>query len=243
MIHYHGTPCGGPRQDVARFLAGRHALIPFPRPEDLAVAADVCQSFILDNGAFSIWKNGGNLDFQEYIAFCAQWARHPAFDWAIIPDRIDGSESQNDNLLQDWPKTIPGVPVWHFHESTERLVHLAHDWPTVALGSSGQWPHPGTQGWWDRMAEIMSAICNESGQPLCKLHGLRMLSPDIFTRIPLHSADSTNAVRNSNNHNRYGNYLPPTQAQRMAVIADRIEGEQSAPAWIRPSQKHLWELL
>jgi hypothetical protein len=31
MIHYHGTPIGGTRQDVARFLVGRHALIPFGR--------------------------------------------------------------------------------------------------------------------------------------------------------------------------------------------------------------------
>lgn len=28
MIHYHGTPVGGTRQDGARFLAGRHALVP-----------------------------------------------------------------------------------------------------------------------------------------------------------------------------------------------------------------------
>ena len=41
LIHYHGTPIGGSRQDVARFLAGRHALVPFPRQDDVGIVADV----------------------------------------------------------------------------------------------------------------------------------------------------------------------------------------------------------
>lgn len=45
MIHYHGTPVGGKREDAAKFLAGRHALVPFPRKDDLGVVADVCKSF------------------------------------------------------------------------------------------------------------------------------------------------------------------------------------------------------
>lgn len=44
MIHYHGTPVGGSRQDVARFLMGRHACVAFARPDDLAVVMDVCDS-------------------------------------------------------------------------------------------------------------------------------------------------------------------------------------------------------
>ena len=44
MIHYHGTPCGGRREDVARFLSGRHALIPFGRSEDIGTAAEVCHT-------------------------------------------------------------------------------------------------------------------------------------------------------------------------------------------------------
>lgn len=39
MIHYHGTPIGGTRQDAARLLAGRHALVPFPRQDDMSIEA------------------------------------------------------------------------------------------------------------------------------------------------------------------------------------------------------------
>jgi hypothetical protein len=45
MIAYHGTPIGGTRQDGARFLAGRHALVPFPRQDDMGIVADVCHAY------------------------------------------------------------------------------------------------------------------------------------------------------------------------------------------------------
>lgn len=232
VIHYHGTPISGARQDVARFLIGRHALVPFPRQDDVGIVAEVCQSFVFDNGAFSVWKRGGKLDVPGYIAWCDEWHRHPGFDWALIPDVIEGDEADNDALLASWPAHIRGVPVWHMHESIERLVRLAHSWPIVALGSSGQWPTPGTQSWWHRMADAMAAICDRHGRPTCRLHGLRMLNPKVFSRLPLASADSTNAAVNCGATDRFGMYMPPTAAQRAAVIAERIEIHNSAPRWI-----------
>jgi hypothetical protein len=78
----------------------------------------------------------------------------------------------------------------------------------------------------------MNAICDDKGRPICKLHGLRMLDPDIFTKLPLSSADSTNAAVNSGSLSRFGSYLPPTAAQRAEVIAERIEANNSAPVFI-----------
>lgn len=216
MIHYHGTPIGGTRADVARFLAGRHALIPFPRQDDAGIAAEVCQSFCFDNGAFSIWRKGGTLDEDGYCRWVEAWARHPGFDWALIPDVIDGDEEANDRLLERWPAELPGVPVWHMHESLERLQRLARQWRTVALGSSGQWATPGTEAWWRRMGYAMGAVCDDAGRPRCRLHGLRMLSPAIFPRLPLASADSTNAAVNGGSIARFGLYVPPTADRRPA---------------------------
>ncbi|MDI4094834.1 hypothetical protein QK405_04325 [Pseudomonas aeruginosa] len=236
MIHYHGTPIGGTRQDAARFLAGRHALVPFPRQDDVAIVAEVCQSFCFDNGAFSAWKKGGTLDVESYLRWVDDWRRHPGFDWALIPDVIDGDEADNDRLLEQWPEHLPGVPVWHLHESIERLVRLASNWKTVAFGSSGQWRSPGTAAWWKRMAAAMDAICNDQGRPMCRLHGLRMLDPAIFTQLPFASADSTNAAVNGGSISRFGMYAPPTAGQRASVIADRIEAHTSAPIWQRENQ-------
>jgi hypothetical protein len=242
MIHYHGTPMGGPRQDVARFMIGRHALIPFPRQEDIGAAADACQSFILDNGAFTVWKSGGTLDVPGYVAWVREWCLHPGFDWALIPDVIDGDEWANDSLIYQWADSGLirfGVPVWHLHESLDRLARLSVDFRTVAIGSSGQWATPGTAGWWRRMNEAMAVICDAEGRPRCRLHGLRMLDPEIFSRLPLASADSTNAAVNSSAANRFGMYMPPTNWQRAAIIAERIEAFNSAPVWIDHPQIEL----
>ncbi|MCC0497252.1 hypothetical protein LJG12_22720 [Pseudomonas aeruginosa] len=206
MIHYHGTPIGGTRQDAARFLAGRHALVPFPRQDDIAIVAEVCQSFCFDNGAFSVWKKGGTLDIEGYLRWVDDWRRHPGFDWALIPDVIDGDEADNDRLLEQWPEQLPGVPVWHLHESLERLQRLASVWRTVALGSSGQWATPGTAPWWKRISAAMNSICDAYGRPTCRLHGLRMLDPKIFGRLPFASADSTNAAVNGGSISRFGIY-------------------------------------
>lgn len=233
MRCYHGTPIGGPRQDAARFLTGRCALVPFPRRDDMGAVAEFAQSFVFDNGAFTVWKQGGELDVLGYVAWCDEYHRHPGFDWALIPDVIDGDESQNDALVKQWPRHIRGVPVWHMHESIARLRRLCDEWPTVALGSSGQWATPGTASWWGRMSEAMNDVCDTDGRPAARLHGLRMLDPTIFTKLPLTSADSTNAAVNNGALDRFGMYVPATASQRAAVIADRVEMHNAAQRWER----------
>jgi hypothetical protein len=247
VIHYHGTPCGATRQDVVNFLSGRHALIPFPRCEDIGAAADVCQSFCLDNGAFTAWKSGNPVEkWADYYQWVMEWMRHPAFDFSIIPDVIDGTECDNDQLIAEWNANFyrreVGAPVWHLHESLERLDRLSKQWQRICLGSSGEWATPGNDSWWSRMADAMAVICDRQGRPRCKIHGLRMLDPAIFTKLPLSSADSTNAVRNSSGMIRFGMYVPPTAAQRMATIANRIESHQSAAVWQCEESQLLFEL-
>lgn len=235
MIHYHGTPIGGSRQDAARFLVGRHALIPFCRQDDVGAVLDFCQSFVLDNGAFTHWKQGkGEIDFDAYWEWVHSLHRHPGFDWCLIPDIIDGTEADNVDWVMRWVRIggrAKGVPVWHMHESLEWLEYLVGNFQTVAIGSSGHWKTPGTSAWWKRISNAMRIICDDKGRPKCKLHGLRMLDPEIFTRLPLSSADSTNAAVNSGSLSRFGMYTPPTSAQRAAVIAERIESNNSSAIW------------
>lgn len=236
MIHYHGTPCGATREDVARFSSGRHMLIPFVRPEDIGTVAEVSQSFCVDSGAFTAWKQGTVIDFEEYRSFVRTWYRHPAFDFSLIDDVIDGTEADNDALIEAWPEDLKtvGVPVWHMHESLERLRRLCESFPRVALGSSGDFATVGTDKWWRRMSLAMPYACDNKGRPITRLHGLRMLDPEVFKHLPLSSADSTNAVRNSSNYRRFGGYVPPKASTRMEIIAQRSEAYQSAALWIGP---------
>jgi hypothetical protein len=243
MIKYHGTPIGGKTTDAAEILRGRHALVSFAHPDQLAVVLDVCQSFVLDNGAFSEWKKtGGEINFNAYVDWVCSIYRHPNFDWCLIPDQIDGTEDDNVKLVHRWLRIglkAKGVPIWHLHESLEWLEWLVDRFEWVAIGSSGQWATVGNAPWWARMTEAMKVCCDDHGRPKCKLHGLRMLDPEIFRHLPLSGADSTNAARTNNQISRFGMYAPPTAGQRATTIAARIEAYNSAPAWLGLNQLEL----
>lgn len=231
MIHYHGLPLGGKAANRPDFISGRHVLIPFTYPGDLEVAKACASSFVVDNGAFTIWNRGEEKeDWSDYYEWVAKSMRHPAFDWALIPDVIDGDESENDKLIEEWPFKHIGVPVWHLHESLERAKELVMRYHRIGLGSSGEYSQPNTEAWWDRMSQLMNTICDEDGYPLAKLHGLRMLDPKVFTELPLSSADSTNAAQNgcvtAKRHN-----LDSTITGQV-VIARRVESQQSAERWV-----------
>ena len=247
MIHYHGTPIGGSGVDAARFLAGRHGLVPFFHQNHMGIVAEVCQSFVLDNSAYTIWRQGGTLDVAKYAAWVEEWMHHPGFDFAIMPDVIEGSEEDNRKMRAEYFTVSSAAfgassPVWHMYESLEELRYLCGAHRVVSIGSSGEWPTPGTARWWTRMGEAMDCICDSDGRPPCKLHGLRMLSPEVFRHLPLSSADSVNAARNNGAKVKYGMFMPPTAAQRSTIIADRAESFNSAPCWRGiPKQEELFQ--
>lgn len=231
MIHYHGTPMT-PSADMVKAFASKHAMVSFEHPCQLEVAAEICQSIVLDNGAFSAWRQGKPHDFTGYMSWAEEWVNHPAVDWCVIPDVIDGNEQQNDELLAQWQLPVAvSVPVWHMHESLDRLQRLM-TYPRIALGSSGQFAKVGNSAWWSRMAEAMSVICDNQGRPKVKLHGLRMLDPGVFSKLPLASADSCNVARNVGIDNAWrGTYVPQSRAMRAAILMERIEAHASSARW------------
>jgi hypothetical protein len=236
MIHYHGLPMA-PNADMIRAYRSHHAMVSFANPQQLELVAEVCQSITLDNGAFSAWMHQRAYDFAGFTQWAAEWIKHPAVDWVVIPDVIDGDEQQNDALLATWPldKAV-SVPVWHMHESIWRLFRLCTEYPRVALGSSGEFRTPGSKIWWARMAEAMNHITDSSGRPICKLHGLRMLDPVLFSHLPLSSADSTNVARNVGIDKAWtGPYVPKSKWARALVMMDRIESHASSAVWSRGS--------
>ena len=230
MIHYHGID-GMDAKTLSVVMSGRHAFCSFAMPSNLVHVADICSTFSLDNGAFSSWRQGKAYDFDGFKEWVEEWRTHPAYDFHLIPDVIDGDEVDNRKLVDCWP--LSGVPVWHMHESLEYLVDLAKGFVKVAIGSSGDYATVGTAKWWGRIGAAMDAVCIE-GKPICKLHGLRMLRIDVFSRLPFHSADSTVAVRDSKYDAQWKGYnAPKSKHVRSLVIADRVESHQAAPNWIK----------
>jgi hypothetical protein len=243
MIYYHGGPIT-PISVAVDCWRSRHAMVSFANPDQISIAAEVCQSWAIDNGAFTFWGKDSKSKYpmQDFIDFLAGWYKHPALDWVIVPDDIDGDEKDNDNMLHEFTGRFGYhymrnmVPVWHMHEDITRLESLCHDHGRVALGSSGKFSQPNTEEWWDRMSEAMDAICDEEGRPPCKLHGLRMMNPTIFAHLPLASADSTNVAQNLGAQAWKGAYQPLTKGARALVLIDRCESHASAVRWNRETR-------
>lgn len=219
MLHYHGLPVT-PRATL-RGLAGRNLCVSYATAKgDVAVAHSLAQSVLLDNGAFSFWRSGVSTDWDGYYAWVEPWLRGYPTTWAIIPDIIEGSEEENDRLLAAWFQTrMPrGAPVWHCHESLERLARLCHAYPRVCIGSSAEYAKVGDRKWHHRMQAAMNYICRD-GHPPCWLHMLRGMALS-GSEYPFASVDSTDVARN---HNR-----PQNDALEMA---ERWDGRQCPGGW------------
>lgn len=237
MIHYHGAPLSGDNLVQIRGLTAKHAMVSFATSYPINTVAEICQSFCIDNGAFTAWKKGGEIDLDGYSAFISKWSRHPAFDFYVIPDVIEGSVDENRKIADEWVERHPdalmkGAIVWHLHEPLEVLREYCETYQRVCIGSSAEFSVIGTTSWWSRMADAMSAACDAEGFPLAKLHGLRMLDPQIFSQFPFSSADSTNVARNIGVDSAWNaSYAPVTRECRALIMCERIESQSSASNW------------
>lgn len=245
MIRYHGGPI---TPDSAALAAWKrsHAMISFANPQQTELAFAVADSVAIDNGAWPIFAAGkGAIDVDAYLRFVETWSRHPAFDWCLIPDIIDGTEEENDALITEWHgngycDVHKSVPVWHMHESIAKLQRLVDDFPRVAIGSSGEFVTIGTGKWWGRISEAMEVACDSNGAPLVKLHGLRQMDPEVFSVIPYASVDSTNVARNIGIDSAWtGSYIPKRKETRAMLLRDNIENHASAARWNGPIPRNL----
>lgn len=210
MLHYHGTPIT-PRATLME-LAGRNFCVSFARPEDIKVAHQIGQSVMLDNGAFSVWRRGAEVDWAAWAAWAEEWTCCPT-TWAVLPDVIDGSEDDNDRLLSEYDGIRNTVPVWHLHEGMGRLLRLVDDYGKVCFGSSGAFATIGTDGWHRRVSRAFDELDLAFGK-VPWVHMLRGMALS-GGPYPFASVDSTDVARN---HNRPGN-----TAARMAARWDSLQ--------------------
>jgi hypothetical protein len=191
-IHYHGTPITP--LTALKQLAGRHYCVSHWRPEQVKLAHDLAQSVMLDNGAFSAWKAGKPiLDWKPYLAWADEWLDYPT-TWAVIPDVVQGGEEEQEALIAQWPFGSRGAPVWHLHESIDRLLRLLDQWPRVCMGSSEEFKDVLSPIWERRMDHAWREI----GRRHSRTPWVHMLRGMQLTRHrwPFASVDSTDIARN-----------------------------------------------
>jgi len=221
VIHYHGTPITP--NSVIRQLAGSCFCVRYGEHRQVAIVHEIGQAAMLDNGAFSVWTKGRSADWPGYYAWAEPWLEFPT-TWAVIPDVIDGDEQANDELVAEWPYGERGAPVWHMHESVDRLLRLCAAWPRVCIGSSGEYRIVGSARWRRRMEQAMDSLIGSGPVPVW-LHGLRMMS-QAGSDYPLASVDSTDIARNhAGNRTRNGPRKDPV------AMATRWDSKQNPARW------------
>lgn len=194
--HYHGTPIWGLKSEVLKVaVTGAGAFVSFIRPDQIKQCFESADSVAIDNGAFSAWRRGIDIDWTSFYCWLGQFYHHKKLAFFVIPDVITGTELENDNMILSVPSMFKdkAVPVWHLHESLSRLDRLCCNWPIVALGSSGEYAQIRSPQWHERMNRAFDIIGN---WPTVKIHGLRMLDGRVLGNYPLDSADSTNLACN-----------------------------------------------
>ncbi len=219
-IHYHGTPIT-PRA-VLLHLSGSNFCVRHGEHRDAKVCHEIGQSIMLDNGAYGKHTTGKATDWPAFYEWCRPYLDFHT-TWAVIPDVIGGSELENDGLIHEWGYQFSnyrqGAPVWHLHESFDRLERLVRGFDRVCFGSSGEYWQIGSPAWNNRVNEAFNLICRGSGRPLAWIHMLRgmSLSGSIY---PFASVDSTDVARN---HEQVDG--------RALAMATRWNGIQNPARW------------
>lgn len=196
--HFHGTPVWGSAGDVHRIaVSGAGAFVSYVRPDQIAASLNFAAAVGIDNGAFSAWMRALVINWCEFYEWLLGYYHHPKVAFFVIPDVVEGGESDNDALIRQVPRMFrdKAAPVWHLHESINRLVELCREWPRVCFGSSGEYAVIRTERWHRRMQEAFETIyCKYTFQT--RVHGLRMLDGRVMGNYPLATADSTNLACN-----------------------------------------------
>lgn len=167
---------------------------------------------MLDNGAFSKWKQGTVTNWPAYYEWAEEWLSYPT-TWAVVPDEIDAGAEAQDALLAQWPFGERGVPVWHMDEPIDRLLALCDGWPKVCIGSTSQYAEVLSPSWERRMDEAWDEIAKRH-HFLPWVHMLRGMNC-CARRWPFASVDSTDIARN---HNQ-----PQNTPRKMAERWDKMQ--------------------
>lgn len=202
---------------------------------------------LVDNGAFSLHKQGVSARDESYVEAYEAWAqeildRCPQAI-AVIPDIIGGTVDENAELIRttmlDYSRAMP---IWHMHEPISYLLYLCESFNYVGIGSSGDYWQVGTPKWHARITEAFAAIdqweATSNGAYIRpRIHMMRAQSQ--AHAYPFDSSDSTNVAMNHGRYRHEGQgYVGRFAARATAKIA-ASSGAEAEHQVKRPLLDHL----
>ena len=193
-------------------LAGSSFCVSHADPRDLDRVIELVgeeEILVLDNGAFSHWRQGkGAIDRREFWAWANEAQAISSQAVAVIPDVIEGS--QEENLLEvswaireelaEFPERT--MAIWHLNESLDQLAVLCRLMNFVGFGSCAEFDVQRKRAaYMERIreaSEVVDQVERDHGRRPW-IHLMRGLG--VFAELTrFESADSTNIAVN---HSRY----------------------------------------
>lgn len=236
----HGTPITPKR--LLPQLKGHSFCVSYMHKKQLEDCIELVgddEILILDNGAFTAWKQGITLDAAWWDGFYA-WA-NDAMDKCpnavcVIPDVIGGTEEENLTLIAEalklgkikYPERA--MAIWHMNESFEMLEKLFQIFNFVGFGSCAEFDIAKNGEGSNYIARIKEAWANMSywekkyNKTWPWIHMMRGLG--VLHKISFDSADSCNIAMNHC-------YKKHTTVNHVKDFADRlaakVKGVELAP--------------
>lgn len=146
----------------------------------------------LDSGAYSAWSQKKTIDIHEYIAFIKKHKKLISV-YANLDDITSAENTWKNQRIMEKAGLNP-LPVFHYGEDDKHLIRLLKDPKYLYISLGGMVPIPNNKlvQWLDRI--FSKYLTNESGMPVCKVHGFGLTSLRLMLRYNWYSVDSTSWV-------------------------------------------------
>lgn len=134
---------------------------------------------ILDSGAFSAWKSGTRVLYDDYIT---EVVENIEWDEIVSLDVIGNAQASFDNAIRMRDAGVKVLPVFHYGSPWEMLQEYKTGFSNrVALGGITSIGTQQKTKWLEQ--------CFARAYP-CKFHGFGLASEDLLMALPFASADS-----------------------------------------------------
>jgi hypothetical protein len=144
------------------------------------------RDWVLDSGAFSVTQSGTIISVEEYTEFAKEkLLKDPTLTEVFALDVIGDHEASLKNAEYMWDNGVPAIPAYHRGSPESALIHIAKNYPKIALGGVALLRGNKKTEW--------AKQCFARVWPK-KIHGFGFGARSNILALPWHSVDATNWV-------------------------------------------------
>jgi hypothetical protein len=153
----------------------------------------------LDSGAFSAFTSGVEIDLAQYCAYIQEnddtIRKEDGVVLASVLDAIGDPLKTWQNQKAMERIGVTPLPCFHYGDDERFLQEYVKNYRYITLGGMVSVSSNQLKLWLDRIWDMY--LTDGAGRPLLKVHGFGLMSEDLLTRYPWHSADSSSWVQAS----------------------------------------------